>query len=131
MGSDSIPLSGVGGSMGFPSSGASFSSTNLNMNGSSGPSGSIVRPGGSGSTGPHHGQPQMQHFTSSNSQLSQDQQAQQLEQHKFQQGQQTQLQQGQQAQEMSLQPQGQTMLQGGRGLQQFQGQHVLGLGASQ
>lgn len=131
MGSDSIPLSGVGGSMGFPSSGASFSSTNLNMNGSSGPSGSIFRPGGSGSTGPHHGQPQMQHFTSSNSQLSQDQQAQQLEQHKFQQGQQTQLQQGQQAQEMSLQPQGQTMLQGGRGLQQFQGQHVLGLGASQ
>jgi len=132
MGNDSIPLAGVVGSMGFSSSAASFSSTNLNMNGSSGLSGSMVRSGGSGSTGPHHGQPQMQHFTSSNPQLSQDQQAQQLEQHKFQQGQQTQLQQGQQAQEMvsSLQLQGQNML-GTRGLQQFQGQHVLGLGASQ
>lgn len=132
MGNDSIPLAGVVGSMGFSSSAASFSSTNLNMNGSSGPSGSMVRPGGSGATGPHLGQPQMQHLTSSNPQLSQDQQAQQLEQHKFQQGQQTQLQQGQQAQEMvsSFQLQGQNML-GPRGLQQFQGQHVLGLGASQ
>eukprot|EP01018_Ginkgo_biloba_P018812 Gb_04218 [translate_table: standard] len=134
MGTDSLPLTGVGGGMGYTAAAVSFSSTNLSMSGSSGLNGSIVRPGGSSAIGPQHGQPQLQHFTNSNAQLSQDQQQaqQQLEQQKFQQGQQTSLQQGQQGQELagSLQLQGQHIL-GARGLQPFQGQHSLGFGASQ